>query len=185
MRKRCGLSCHRSNGHRKVRSLVHGVKCDYSVQRIVTNTNNLTAYDAITEDSIFSENILMFTLCTNLMLKVLFLLQPKHWFPFLQYICKIVCKWSLPSPSVFRSSSNSFLTCELALRFLCEKKSVLCWNNGGSFLTIARVLFARLDGDVLVLLLNGQVCSCSIVSVATSGATPNVFPLDLVFFHFI
>ena len=33
MRKRCGLARHRSNGHCKVRSLNHRVKCDYSVQR--------------------------------------------------------------------------------------------------------------------------------------------------------
>ena len=38
MRKRCGLARHRSNGHCKVRSLNHRVKCDYSVQRIVTFT---------------------------------------------------------------------------------------------------------------------------------------------------
>jgi len=48
MRKPCGLSCPRSNGHSKVRSLIHGVKSDYSVQRIVTSTNNLTASKHVT-----------------------------------------------------------------------------------------------------------------------------------------
>ena len=43
MRKRCGLARHRSNGHCKVQSPNHRVKCDYSVQRIVTSTSNLTA----------------------------------------------------------------------------------------------------------------------------------------------
>ena len=44
MRKRCGLTRHRSDGHCKVRSLNHRVKCDYSVQRIVTSTN-VTSYN--------------------------------------------------------------------------------------------------------------------------------------------
>ena len=48
MRKRCGLTRHRSNGHCKVRSLNLRVKCDYSVQRIVTSTNNLTASKQVT-----------------------------------------------------------------------------------------------------------------------------------------
>ena len=43
MGKHCGLTRHRSNGHCKVRSLIHRVKCDCSVERIVTSTNNLTA----------------------------------------------------------------------------------------------------------------------------------------------
>ena len=48
MRKHCGLTRYRSNGHCKVRSLIHRVKCDYSVQRIVTSTNNLTAPKHVT-----------------------------------------------------------------------------------------------------------------------------------------
>jgi len=40
MRKHGGLTRHRSNGHCKVQSLIHRVKCNYSVQRIVTSTNN-------------------------------------------------------------------------------------------------------------------------------------------------
>jgi len=48
MRKRCGLTHHRSNGHCEVRSLNHRVKCDYSVQRIVASTNNLTASKHVT-----------------------------------------------------------------------------------------------------------------------------------------
>jgi len=48
MQKRRGLIRHRSNGHCKVRSLSHRVKCDYSVQRIVTSTNNLTASKHVT-----------------------------------------------------------------------------------------------------------------------------------------
>ena len=48
MRKHCGLTRHRSNGHCKVRSLNHRVKCDCSVQRIVTSTNNLTASKHVT-----------------------------------------------------------------------------------------------------------------------------------------
>jgi len=33
------MTRHQSNGHRKVRSLILRVKCDYSVQRLGTNTN--------------------------------------------------------------------------------------------------------------------------------------------------
>jgi len=48
MRKHRGLTRHRSNGHCKDRSLIHRVKCDYSVERIVTNTNSLTASKHVT-----------------------------------------------------------------------------------------------------------------------------------------
>ena len=43
MRKHCGMTHHQSNRYCKVRSLYHRVKCDFSVQRIGTNTNNPTA----------------------------------------------------------------------------------------------------------------------------------------------
>jgi len=36
------------HGHCKVRSLNHRVKCDYSVQRLVTSTSNLTASKHVT-----------------------------------------------------------------------------------------------------------------------------------------
>jgi len=46
------LTRHRSNGHCEVRSLNHRVKCDYSVQRIVTySLNNTTAFYFVTEYS--------------------------------------------------------------------------------------------------------------------------------------
>jgi len=48
MRKHYGLTCHQSNGHCKDRSLIYKGKCDYSVQRIVTSTNNLTASKHVT-----------------------------------------------------------------------------------------------------------------------------------------
>jgi len=43
MGKHCDMTRHRSNEYSNVRSLIQGVKCDYSVQRIGTDTNNLTA----------------------------------------------------------------------------------------------------------------------------------------------
>jgi len=42
------MTRHQSNGYCKVRSLIHRVKCDYSGQRIGTNTNNLTASKQVT-----------------------------------------------------------------------------------------------------------------------------------------
>jgi len=48
MRKHCGMTRHQSNGYSKVRSLIHRAKCDYSVQKIGTNTNNLTASKHVT-----------------------------------------------------------------------------------------------------------------------------------------
>ena len=48
MRKHCGMSRHQSNGYSKARSLIHRAKCNYSVQRIGTNTNNLTASKHVT-----------------------------------------------------------------------------------------------------------------------------------------
>jgi len=42
------MTRHHSNGYSKVRSLIPRVKCDYSVQRIRTNTNNLTVSKHVT-----------------------------------------------------------------------------------------------------------------------------------------
>jgi len=38
---RCDMTRHQSNTHCNVRALTRNVKCDCSVQRIETNTNNL------------------------------------------------------------------------------------------------------------------------------------------------
>ena len=48
MRKHCGMVRHQSKGYCKVRSFIHRVKCDYSVQRIGTITNNLAASKHVT-----------------------------------------------------------------------------------------------------------------------------------------
>jgi len=42
MRMRCDMTRHQSDRHCNVRALIHQVKCACSVQRIGTNTNNLT-----------------------------------------------------------------------------------------------------------------------------------------------
>jgi len=42
------MTRHQSKTHCKVRSLIHRIKCDCSIQRVGTNTNNLTASKHVT-----------------------------------------------------------------------------------------------------------------------------------------